>query len=449
MDFPHVCWELATDWYQISMLGGYFHHKKVDQLAVFDLFYRQLPHNREFIIAAGLEQAIDYLNRLQFDPEAIEFILAHPAFKKYPDPEGLRNFLRTFRFTGTVLAVPEGTPMAPNEPILEVIAPLGQAQLVETYLLSVIGHQSAIASKAARVVQAAQGKPVVDFGTRRAHGREAAVLGARATYIAGCTGTSNVLAGMLFGIPVVGTQAHAWVQSFPTELDAFRAYAETYPDNNTLLIDTYDIGEGTRHATQIGKELQQKGRSLSGVRIDSGDLAVEIPRVRKILDQEGQTTAKIVVSNDLNEYKINDLAQRGPKYLADIFGVGTEMIVSRDDPALSVVYKLVEIDGRPCIKLSSGKVTYPGRKQIFRTKDGDVLATGGETLPGCTLLQPVLMNGVLVAPLPKIVDIQRYCLESLKNAPKPLAVTLSPNLTTLVEILKSKYARTKSKTKRK
>src|SRR4030042_1285627 len=268
MDFPPVFWELAPDWYQISMLGGYLHHKKVDQIAVFDLFYRQLPKHRECIITAGLEQAIEYLTRLRFDPEAIEFILAHPAFKQYPDPEGFRAYLQAFRFTGTVLAVPEGTPVAPNEPILEVIAPLGQAQLVETYLLCVIGHQSIVASKAARIVQAAQGKVVIDFGTRRAHGREAGLLGARAAYIAGCSGTSNVLAGMLFGIPVVGTQAHSWIQSFPPEWDAFRAYVATYPDNNTLLIDTYDIAEGTRHAAQVGKELQQKGHTLGGVRIE-------------------------------------------------------------------------------------------------------------------------------------------------------------------------------------
>jgi nicotinate phosphoribosyltransferase len=328
-----------------------------------------------------------------------------------------------------------------------VIAPLGQAQFVETYLLSVIGHQSVIASKAVRVVQAAQGKPVVDFGTRRAHGREAAVLGARAAFIAGCTGTSNVLAGMLFGIPVVGTQAHAWVQSFPTELDAFRAYAATYPDNNTLLIDTYDIAEGTRHAAQVGKELQENGHTLGGVRIDSGDLGVEIPRVRKILDQKGQKTTKIVVSNDLNEYKIGDLAKQGPDHMADLFGVGTEMIVSRDDPALSVVYKLVEIDGQPCIKLSSGKVTYPGRKQVFRTKDGDVLAAGGEDLPGHALLQPILVDGALVSPLPRLAEIQQYCLDAIKNMPKPLAVTPSPKLAALVETLKAKYARAISKPK--
>ncbi len=445
MDFPHMFWELATDWYQISMLGGYFHHKKIHQLAVFDLFYRQLPTNREFIIAAGLEQAVDYLTRLRFDREAIDFILAHPSFAKYPDPEGFRAYLQTFRFTGLVLAVPEGTPVAPNEPMLEVIAPLGQAQLVETYLLSVIGHQSVIASKAARVVQAAQGRPVVDFGTRRAHGREAAVLGARAAFIAGCTGTSNVLAGKLFGIPVVGTQAHAWIQSFPTELDAFRAYAATYPDNNTLLIDTYDIAEGTRHAAQVGQELQKNGHALGGVRIDSGDLSVEIPKVRKILDEEGQRSTKIVVSNDLNEYKIGDLAKQGPDHMADIFGVGTEMIVARDDPALSVVYKLVEIDGQPCIKLSSGKVTYPGRKQVFRTKDGDVLAAGGEDLPGSALLRPVLVDGALVAPLPKLTEIQQYCLDAIKNMPKPLKMSASPKLTNLVETLKAKYAGTKPK----
>ena len=441
MNEARMLWELATDWYQISMLGGYFYHKKVHQQVVFDLFFRQFPQNREFMIAAGLEQAIEYLTHLRFDPEAIDFILAHPSFANYPDLEGFRAYLETFRFTGQVLAVPEGTPVGPNEPILEVIAPLGQAQLVETYLLSVIGHQTLIASKAARVVQAAQGKTVVDFGTRRAHGREAAIFGARAAFIGGCSGTSNVLAGKLFGIPVVGTQAHAWIQSFPTELEAFRAYATVYPENTILLIDTYDLEEGTRHAAQVGKELQRRGHSLRGVRIDSGDLAAEIPKVRQILDAEGQQAAKIVVSNDLNEYKISELTKQGPAHVADIYGVGTEMAVSRDDPALSVVYKLVEIEGQPCIKLSPGKITYPGRKQIFRTKDGDVLACHGESLPGYALLRPILVDGALVAPLPNLSEIQQYCREALNSMPKPLKVIPSAKLATLVETLKEKYTR--------
>ncbi|HMF34256.1 MAG TPA: nicotinate phosphoribosyltransferase, partial [Candidatus Lokiarchaeia archaeon] len=287
MDAPRMFWELGTDWYQITMLGGYFHHQKIHQVAVFDLFYRLLPRNRDYIIAAGLEQAVEYLTNLRFEPEAIDFIFAQPAFQNYPDRDAFRAYLETLRFTGTVMAMPEGTPVLPHEPLMEVIAPLGQAQLAETYLLSVIGHQSVVASKANRVVQAAQGRAVIDFGARRAHGREAAVFGARAAYIAGCTATSNVLAAKMFGIPASGTQAHSWVESFPTELESFQAFAETYPDNAILLVDTYDTVEGTRLAARVGKQLEANGHAFAGVRIDSGDLAEEVPRVRAILDEEG------------------------------------------------------------------------------------------------------------------------------------------------------------------
>lgn len=406
-------WELGTDLYELTMLAGYVHQGKQDQEAVFDLFFRKFPRNRDYVVAAGLAQAVEYLTGLRFHAEAIDFIVGLPQFQAYPDPAGLRAYLEAFRFTGTVRAIPEGTPVFPNEPLLEVVAPLGQAQVVETYLLSVVGHQSLVATKAARVTRAAGDKSVVDFGARRAHGREAAVFGARAAFIGGCVATSDVLAGKLFDIPCSGTQAHSWVQSYPTELAAFRAYAEIFREHTILLVDTYDTPTGVRRACQVAREMHERGVAIRGVRVDSGDLAEEVARVRRILDEEGCPELKIFVSSDLNEYKIRDLEDTTPS--PDAYGVGTELQVSRDDPALSVVYKLVELAGRPRIKLSEAKVTYPGRKQVYRTETRDVIARAGETHEGMPLLTEVVRDGVLVAPLPTLREAQANCRRSLTS----------------------------------
>jgi nicotinate phosphoribosyltransferase len=412
---------LMTDLYQLTMAAGY-RLSGMDAEATFELFIRSLPENRSFLVAAGLEQAVEYLLGLAFDDDDLEWLRSLPVFRHVD--EAYFRYLREFRFTGDVWAVPEGTPVFANEPLLQVRAPLPQAQVLETFLLSVLHFQTLVASKASRVVLAAGGRGVVDFGTRRAHGPEAGVLAARAAYIAGCEGTSNLWAARAFGIPAVGTAAHSWTQAFATEQEAFQRYSELFPDSTVLLIDTYDTIRGARNAARIG-------RGLQGVRIDSGDLLAQSRAVRELLDEEGLTETRIIVSGDLNEYRIRDLLEKQAP--VDAFGVGTEMVTSMDQPALGAVYKLVERTQGDrkvyCVKLSRDKQTYPGRKQVWRFTDGegtylrDEIGDPGErpdaSPPPQPLLVPVVERGRLVYEFPLLGEVRRSAFRKRSRLPAP------------------------------
>jgi nicotinate phosphoribosyltransferase len=433
---------LATDLYELTMAAAYFEHGMAPQTATFELFIRHLPPGRGYLVVAGLEQAIQYLTQLRFDDAALDYLRSQPVFERMRDD--FWGYLRQFRFTGDLNAMPEGTIAFANEPLLRVRAPLIEAQMVETALLAIVNHQTLIATKAARVVDAAQGRTVVEFGARRAHGLEAATLGARAAIIGGCAGTSNLLAGRAFDIPVYGTAAHSFTMSFAHEIDAFRAYHQTFPGHDTLLIDTYDTQEGARRAMQVGK--------IAGVRLDSGDLASLSIQVRRILDEAGQTEARIVASGDLNEERIAALIEAGARI--DIFGVGTELITSRDAPALGGVYKLVAIDDgqgeRPVSKRSQDKASLPGVKQVLRTRasdgrlSGDVLALATEPATGEALLEPVIRAGTRAAPIAPLLELQaraRAGREALPASvrrlrdPDPYPVTLSTGLAALAATL--------------
>ncbi len=429
---------LLTDLYQLTMTYGYFREGRAEQPVVFDLFFRQLPPGSGYVLAAGLEQAVEYLLNLHFSQEDLAYLAQLNLFDT-----AFLEFLSTFRFSGDLWAVPEGTPVFPHEPLLQVTAPVAQAQIVETALLNMVNFQSLIATKACRVTLAAKGDPVMEFGLRRAHGPDAGVYGARAAVIGGCVSTSNVRAGQLFGLPVSGTMAHSWVQSFPGELEAFRAYAEAFPDNTLLLVDTYNVlRSGVPNAIQVGRELRQKGLELKGIRIDSGDLAYLSRQARKMLDNAGFPNAIIVASNDLDEETIQDIKTQGAPI--DSWGVGTALITSRNYPALGGVYKLaaVQHEGEwvPKLKISenSDKITLPGIKQVVRfySRDNgvaiaDLITLQDEdindsesmvifhpletwkrkTLRNFTckkLLVPVIQAGELIMQLPGVTEIREY-----------------------------------------
>ncbi|MBI4639159.1 MAG: nicotinate phosphoribosyltransferase [Candidatus Tectomicrobia bacterium] len=406
-----------TDLYELTMAAAYYHHQ-IDHLATFELFVRNLPPQRSYLMVAGLEQAIDYLQHLHFNDDQIEFLRKHPLFKDV-NPRFF-DYLKTLCFTGDVWAMPEGTIAFAEEPLLRVTAPVIEAQIVETFLLSMINFQTAIATKASRVVTAAQGRGVIEFGSRRAHGPEAAVLAARASYIAGCIGTSNVYAGYKFGIPIFGTIAHSWVMTFDQEEESFSRYFQAFPDSTTLLIDTYDTLEGARRATAIGSKLR-------GVRLDSGDLLTLSREVRRILDQAGLQHAGIVASGDLNEYLIDELIRNSAPI--NTFGVGTEMATSKDAPALGGVYKLVEqMEGEKeayRIKLSEKKATYPGKKQVFRLIDDhghylhDIIAREVEAPPSHAfpLLEPFMEKGEIVSELPSLTETRERAKRNLESLP--------------------------------
>lgn len=408
---------VLTDLYQLTMAAGYFEAGKVAERATFELFVRRLPHERNFILAAGLEQAVDYLLNLRFTAEEIAYLRSLPQFAHTP-PEFF-DMLAELRFTGDLFAVPEGTPLFANEPFLTLRAPLIEAQIPETFLLSTLGFQSMIATKAARVVKAALGRGVVEFGTRRAHSPEAGVLAGRAAYIGGCEGTSNTETGMRFGVPVFGTCAHSWIMSFAHEREAFVQLQKLLGESTVYLIDTYDTIEGARRAAELG-------RPLWGVRLDSGNPVELAPAVRKILDDAGLRDAKIMVTGDLNEYKIHELVAAGVP--VDSFGVGTDLATSADAPTLGVVYKLVELDDsgtrRYTLKLSEDKRTLPGAKQVFRFADHDLLARASEC-PSCpqgsppseALLRPVMLGGRLIEPLPSPAEARSHAAESLARLP--------------------------------
>jgi len=440
---------MLTDLYELTMCAGYFDNKKFET-ATFDLFIRRLPPNRSYFLFAGLEQVLLFLEKVGFNEKHIDF-LRKQGFK-----EDFLEYLRAFKFTGDVWAVPEGTVAFPNEPLIRVTAPIIEAQLIETFVLNTVNLQTTIATKASRVVNAAKGRSIVEFGLRREHGTDAGVKVARCSYIAGCSGTSNVLAGMRYGIPIFGTMAHSFVLFFDSEIDSFRAFAKTFPNKSTLLIDTFDNIKGAEKAVVVAKELEKTGFKLRGVRLDSGDLAEISKKVRKLLDKNGLKYVRIFASGDLDEYKIEELLKKGAKI--DSFGVGTKMGTSADRPYIDIIYKLSEkINEKnkfsPIMKLSKGKVTLPGKKQVFRFKDArsnfvkDVIGLEDERMNGEPLLIKVMEKGKIVYDFPSLEEIRKRALESLSKFPEKYKklkgaprypVELSPKLKKLMKELTEK-----------
>ncbi|MCH5156312.1 MAG: nicotinate phosphoribosyltransferase [Clostridiales bacterium] len=377
---------LLTDFYELTMMYGYFCQGKTDEIATFDLFFRPFDESN-FCIAAGLEQAIEYIENLHFSADDIKYLRSTKAFSKE-----FLQWLKDFKFTGSVRAVPEGTVVFPYEPLLIVTAPICQAQLVEAALLNIVNHQTLIATKARRVCHAAAPSSVLEFGLRRAQGPDAAIYGARAAVIGGCSSTSNVLCAQMFDLPPKGTHAHSWVMSFPTELDAFIAYADTYPDNCLLLVDTYDtLNSGVPNAIKTFDYLKSKGYKPLGIRLDSGDLAYLSKQARKMLDDAGHDDCKIFASSDIDEYVLESLKQQGARI--DIYGVGTRLITSNNTPSLGGVYKLANVNENGCdypkMKISDNpiKMTNPGVKTVYRLfgKDtdkaiADLICLAGETI---------------------------------------------------------------------
>ena len=436
---------LLCDFYELTMGNGYFESGKKDQICYFDIFFRKIPDGGGFAIAAGLEQVIDYINRLRFTENDISFLREKGLFS-----EGFLDYLREFKFTGDIYAVKEGTPVFPHEPLLTVRAPAIEAQLVETYLLLMLNHQSLIATKANRIVRAANGRAISEFGSRRAQGADGAVLGARAAYIAGCTGTACTLTDKEYGVPATGTMAHSWIQMFDDEYTAFKTYCEIYPHGATLLVDTYNVlKSGVPNAIRAFKEvLWPKGIKSCAIRLDSGDITYLSKRARQMLDEAGLTDCKIIASNSLDENIIRDILHQGAK--VDAFGVGERLITSKSDPVFGGVYKLAAIekeDGTivPKIKISenAAKITNPHFKKVYRlyeNKSGKAIADlicvhdevidptqpleifdpdytwKRETLTDFTaeeLLIPIFKNGTCVYESPSVDEIRDYCAKQI------------------------------------
>ena len=410
---------LLTDLYELTMAAGYL-ETGFDARATFELFVRSLPPRRNYLVAAGRDQALDFLENVRFSNEEIAYLRKQPVFARIGGD--FFQYLEEFRFSGDVWAMPEGTVFFPGEPILRVTAPIVEAQIVETFLLAAINFQTMIASKAARVTQAAAGRPVIEFGTRRAHGMESGVLAARAAVIGGCQGTSNVAAGHQFGIPIYGTQAHSWIMAHEDEEEAFRRFLNIFPDHSVLLVDTYDV----RAAVE---KIISMGRRPRGVRLDSGDLAADSAWVRQRLDQAGWNDVIVFASGDLDEDRISSLLAVGAKI--DGFGVGTALVTSNDSPTLGVIYKLVEIEiggeVRSAAKFSAAKVTYPGRKQVYRFShpDGmfanDVIGLVEEDFPGAkTLLKQVMIGGTRSVTRTDLDAARKRCLQQRARLPEPV-----------------------------
>ena len=436
---------MLCDFYELTMGNGYFVQGMQDRITYFDIFFRSVPDNGGYAIAAGLEQAIEYIQQLHFDEDDIAYLRSRNMFD-----EGFLDYLRNFRFTGDIWAVPEGTPIFPREPIMTVRAPAIQAQLVETFLLLTLNHQSLIATKANRVVRAAKGRVVLEFGSRRAQGVDAAVDGARAAYIGGCKGTACTLTDQLYGVPAGGTMAHSWVQMFPSEYEAFKAYCETYPDNPTLLVDTYNtLRSGIPNAIRVFNEvLKPRGLTKCGIRLDSGDMTYLTRKARKMLDEAGWQTCQISCSNSLDEYIIEDILNQGRQI--DMFGVGERLITAKSEAVFGGVYKLTAIEDEqgniiPKIKISEnvGKITNPHFKKVYRLFGNDTgkaiadyLCVHDETVddsrdleifdPQATwkrkkvynftakeLLVPIFQGGELVYKLPALSEIQAYCAQQV------------------------------------
>ena len=435
---------MLCDFYEFTMSNGFFKNGFYKKTVYFDLFYRSVPDNGGFAIACGLEQLVEYIKDLHFDNEDIEYLRSKNLF----DEEFL-NYLSDFKFTGDIYAVPEGTPIFPNEPIVTVKAPAIEAQLIETYALLCINHQSLIATKANRIVRASQGRTVLEFGSRRAQGKDGAILGARASYIGGCKGTACTISDQIYSVPASGTMAHAWVQMFDTEYEAFKTYCEMYPNNTTLLVDTYNTLEsGIPNAIKAFKEiLIPKGITNFGIRLDSGDISYLSKKARKMLDEAGLHNCKIVASNSLDEFLIRDLMLQGAKI--DIFGVGERLVTSKSSPVFGGVYKLVALENNgeivPKIKISENiaKITNPHFKKVYRLFDresgkalADQICVYDETIDDSKpykifdqeatwktktiknfyakpLLETIFKDGKLVYDLPKINDIQTYCQQQI------------------------------------
>ena len=436
---------MLCDFYELTMSNGYFEKGYRDRVCYFDVFFRKCPDGGGFAIAAGLEQIISYIQDLHFSPEDIEYLRNRNLFS-----EEFLDYLANFRFTGDMWAVPEGTPIFPQEPIITIRAKAIEAQLIETFLLLSINHQSLIATKANRVVRAAQGRTVLEFGSRRAQGADAAILGARAAYIGGCNGTACTISDQMFGVYAGGTMAHAWVQMFDTEYEAFKAYCELYPNNATLLVDTYNtLKSGVPNAIRVFNEvLKPKGITKCGIRLDSGDMTYLTQKARKMLDEAGWTECQISVSNSLDEYIIQDILRQGAKI--DMFGVGERLITARSEPVFGGVYKLAAVeqaDGtiQPKIKISEnvGKITNPHFKKLYRFIGNDTgkaiadyLCVHDETVddshdleifdPEATwkrknvynftakeLQVPIFQAGELVYACPTLEEIRSYCLEQV------------------------------------
>jgi len=421
---------MFTDLYELTMCASYLDNNMF-QPATFDLFVRRLPENRGYLLFAGLEQALHYLENIEFTGEHLAYL------RKQGFSQNFIKYLEDFEFTGDVWAMPEGTIAFPCEPLIRVTAPIIEAQLVETFLLNTVNLQTMIATKASRVVQAARGKPVVEFGLRREHGIDAGMKVARASYIAGCQGTSNVLAGMEHDIPVFGTMAHSFVMAFENEVDAFRAFVKTFPDKSTLLIDTYNDLAGAENAAVVAKELEAKGHKLGGVRLDSGDLTEISKKVRQLLNERGLNHMSIFASGDLDEYKIQELLNKGSKI--DAFGVGTRMGTSSDRPYVDVIYKLCETQNpngefAPIMKLSEGKVTLPGRKQVYRYEDKegsyvkDVIALADERLDQEPLLIQVMEDGKRTYEIPTLNEVRSKAKENLSRLPEQYKKLTDPQV---------------------
>lgn len=410
---------LLTDLYELTMAGSY-HGRGMNDPATFDLFVRKLPKRRNFLVACGLEQTLSYLEALHFDSDAVAYLDSLRLFSS-----DFLSYLGSFRFSGEAWAFPEGEVAFECEPLMRITAPLIEAQLVETFVINCITYQTMVASKAARVALACDGLSFVDFSPRRDHGADAALKAARAAYVGGASGTSNVLAGRMYGLEVSGTMAHSYVMAFEDELEAFRAYLRDYPDKAVLLIDTFDVEQGARRAVQAANEVRADGVKLLGVRIDSGDLAHLARSVRKILDEGGLGDTQILLSGDLDEYRIAELV--ADEVPADSFGVGTQLGTSGDEPSLGGVYKLVADRSGPKIKLSTDKATLPGVKQVYRLErdgliDHDVIALADEDPPegGRALLVCAMSDGARTSPPEPLDSARDRCRHALERMPPGL-----------------------------
>ena len=409
---------LLTDLYQLTMVQAYVEQGMMDT-AVFEFFVRRLPAQRRFLMAAGLEQVLGFLEQLRVSPAELEWLEQTGRFS-----QPCLEYLETLRFSGDVHAMQEGTVFFPNEPILRVTAPLPQAQLIETRIMNLLNFQTLIASKAARSVFAAGGKPLIDFGLRRAHGAEAGLLAARASYLAGFAGTATVLAGMEYDIPIYGTMAHSFVQAHKDETAAFEHFALAQPDNAVFLIDTYDTEAAAQKVVALAPSLKQQGIMVKGVRLDSGDLADHARKVRRILDEGGLREAQILASGNLDEYQLRGLIASGAPI--DSFAVGTAMTTSADAPSLDCAYKLQEYAGRPCRKRSEGKATWPGSKQVYRQYrpdgrcDYDLVTTMEAPVAGDPLLHPVMAGGRRLAPAQNLKESRQRAATELALLPDSL-----------------------------
>lgn len=472
--FSDVSLALLTDFYELTMMGGYLKESKQREIATFELFFRRVPEGGGYCIAAGLEAIVDYILNLRFDESDLRYLRAFKIFD-----EAFLRYLKEFRFTGDLWSVPEGTVVFPEESVLQVKAPIGEAQLIESALLNLFNFQTLIATKAARVVIAAKKRMILEFGLRRAHGIDGALSASRAAFVGGVHATSNVLAGKYFGIPVVGTHAHSWVMSFSSELEAFRAFAHAFPDRCVLLVDTYDtLRSGVPNAIRVARELKRRKKRLLGIRLDSGDLTFLSREARAMLDQAGFPDVKIVASNDLDEYLIKDLIEQGARI--DTFGVGTRLITAKGEPALGGVYKLVSLfkGGKevPRIKISQNveKTTNPGSKVLYRFYDGrgqmladgiflrtekSIRSRGSVRLihpyydfktsrfayaSAEPLLESVIVEGRLVKDLPGLRDVQDRTYEQLKSLPPEYQRLYNPHiykvgLSEKLSVLKRKF----------